>query len=474
MTYIHMGDESARVAGIGVDLLRPATGSVRIFLLGSPRVLVDGVDVSARIKYRKGFALLAILALEAGRRFSRDQLASLLWPDLASASGRTNLRQVLGNLATVLHHANAIERQVLQVNRDSVALRPCSVLHIDIQQLQSELLQPDLEHGKGRSSECTQAIAHNLPPRQLLEGFLLHDCEEFTHWLEEQRLHVEDKVLALLENRIQAAIADDRTDLAMQYAQQIECIAPLHEQNQVRLVRMLIAKGRADRALLQLDRFIARLRVELDMAPNADILKMREQLLQHRLPIDQPDGSDSAANADRGQAGKQLSALSVVCVLYTARDEMTVRRAMQMQTEVRARVARILRQHHGTLMESCGLNLFAWFADVEHLHGASAAAVQAARDINSAESQACAIRIGIYSDMVHTERAGTADTGMREMAELAMRLGLVANDAEIVVCGRTQSQQLLQGQALGERTFRGLHRQAKAFRLKTQAKSTRR
>ena len=47
------------------------------------------------LAYEKGRALLAFLAVEPGRSYSRASLASMFWPDLEREAALTNLRQVL-------------------------------------------------------------------------------------------------------------------------------------------------------------------------------------------------------------------------------------------------------------------------------------------------------------------------------------------------------------------------------------------
>ena len=66
--------------------------TLSIFLLGSPRIEVDGRPVS--IQRRKVIALLAYLAVTA-RPQSRDTLATLLWSDHDQSSARSNLRRDL-------------------------------------------------------------------------------------------------------------------------------------------------------------------------------------------------------------------------------------------------------------------------------------------------------------------------------------------------------------------------------------------
>ncbi len=65
--------------------------------LGVFSVSHDSATVSS-FESNKVRALLAYLAVEAGRPHARDTLAVLLWPDWPDSSARSNLRYALSDL----------------------------------------------------------------------------------------------------------------------------------------------------------------------------------------------------------------------------------------------------------------------------------------------------------------------------------------------------------------------------------------
>ena len=73
----------------------PAPLELRLF--GQPRLLRAGVAV--HVGTRKAMALLALLALDSA--LPREQLATLLWPDVDAAAARRNLRRELFRLRAV-------------------------------------------------------------------------------------------------------------------------------------------------------------------------------------------------------------------------------------------------------------------------------------------------------------------------------------------------------------------------------------
>src|SRR5438045_2175771 len=82
--------------------------------LGPPLLFTEAGE-QVRFRTRKHFALLIRLAVEAGRKLTRDYLMDLLWPDVAAPRARHSLAQAL----TVLKEK--IGRDQLVVQRASIA-----------------------------------------------------------------------------------------------------------------------------------------------------------------------------------------------------------------------------------------------------------------------------------------------------------------------------------------------------------------
>src|SRR3954454_9882158 len=75
--------------------------SLSLCLLGGFRAERNGEPI-ATFESNKVRALLAYLAVEAGRPHQRSALAGLLWPDHPEELARTNLRHVLRQLRQTL------------------------------------------------------------------------------------------------------------------------------------------------------------------------------------------------------------------------------------------------------------------------------------------------------------------------------------------------------------------------------------
>src|SRR5690349_24868071 len=88
---------------------------LHLISLGAPLLLTEAGD-QIKFRTRKHFALLIRLAVEAGKRFTRDYLMDLLWGSAPSHLARHSLAQAL----TVLK--DKVGREHLVVQRATGAL----------------------------------------------------------------------------------------------------------------------------------------------------------------------------------------------------------------------------------------------------------------------------------------------------------------------------------------------------------------
>ena len=85
--------------------------------LGGPALLTAAGE-QVRFRTRKHLALLVRLALEPGKRFTRDYLADLLWPDSPPKHANHSLAQGLSVIKA------KIAREAVVIQRATVGLAP--------------------------------------------------------------------------------------------------------------------------------------------------------------------------------------------------------------------------------------------------------------------------------------------------------------------------------------------------------------
>ena len=115
--------------------------TLKIFLLGPPRVELDGATIE--IKRRKSLALLVYLAV-TGERQPRNTLATIFWPGDNQSRARKALRRDLSELNL------ALKGLWLDADRESVGLRPGYWL--------------DVAYFEAQLGQCTENSPRCIPP----------------------------------------------------------------------------------------------------------------------------------------------------------------------------------------------------------------------------------------------------------------------------------------------------------------------
>ena len=154
-----------RVVGLQDDLIASS-------VLGPFRL---EADAEIALPSRKAQALLAYLALSAGRPHRRDKLASLLWADRGDTAARHNLRQALSSIAKAIRPAST-DAAAMITNADRIAVDPAA---FDVDAARLEGLVAD-------ASPEALLEAVKLCHGDLLDGLNLQ-AEPFEEWLTAQR-----------------------------------------------------------------------------------------------------------------------------------------------------------------------------------------------------------------------------------------------------------------------------------------------
>ena len=210
-----------------------------ICLLGECRI---GDDVRPqRLAYRKGWALLAWLAVERTRAHRRSQIAAMLWPELAQQAALTNLRQVLRDLNRAL--IAAVGEGVLLVDRETVRLCPQASQGL----LDIDLLGPDYRGLPLGGVAMTQRWLFGAG--DLLEGMEVEGCEEFGEWLAGMRGWIRQSLLKALERACSDALAAGEMETAVALVRRHVALDPWDEAQQRLLMQLLREVGEPRLAL---------------------------------------------------------------------------------------------------------------------------------------------------------------------------------------------------------------------------------
>ncbi|MGY8527053.1 BTAD domain-containing putative transcriptional regulator [Paracidovorax citrulli] len=241
------------------------------FALRSPSG--DAITLSAR----KARAVLAYLALAAGRPQPRDKLAALLWADSNAEQARSSLRQALTAIR------RAVGSDVLAIAEGDRVLM-CGVT-ADVVLFETYL--------QGAEAAALQAAA-DLYRGDLLDGFDA-GSPAFDQWLTIERERLRALAGGLLERLVETYRAAGDLEHAVACAVRLLAMDPLREPVHRALMRLYQRQGRQASALKQYRICRALLQRELGISPEAETDALYQLLMRSRRA---GEPADAAALGD--------------------------------------------------------------------------------------------------------------------------------------------------------------------------------
>lgn len=228
---------------------------------------------------RKAQALLAYLALSAGRLGRRDTLTALLWGSVPDRQARQSLRQTVSRLRKVFRGARSLG---LVVEGETVSLDPAA---IDIDVVAFERLLR-----KGTPAALQEAAALYRGP--LLEG--LHVAETpFEEWFRTERERLAELAQEALVKLLRRQLGRGPVEAAVHTANRLLALDPLQEGVHRTLMRLYVRQGRRAAALRQYQVCVEALRRELGIEPDPQTQRLYRDILQRQGR--QPAGSPAVA-----------------------------------------------------------------------------------------------------------------------------------------------------------------------------------
>jgi TolB-like protein/Tfp pilus assembly protein PilF len=242
---------------------------------------------SPRLPTRKAEALLAYLALPAGRTHRRDHLASLLWGNSDEEGARHSLGQSLYLIQKSLH---VDDTSPLVVDRRSVAL-DASRIEVDVARFEALAAQP--------TTEALQTAA-TLYQGEFLSGVYIDEAG-FESWLLGEQRRLQEVALKVLEALLRHRLDADDTAAAIECANRLLTLDPVHEAVHRTLMRIYQKKDQRAAAIRQYQSCVEILRRELDVAPDGETIALYRDILADRAPPTPATGAtrghdDAASN----------------------------------------------------------------------------------------------------------------------------------------------------------------------------------
>lgn len=424
-----------------------------IALLGRPCVRLGAQDLTMRIKYRKGIALLAYLAAHEGVWQGREKLASLLWPELELGAARTNLRQVLNNLAALLSLApgpSPLEKDDRAVR---FVLREGTCLDIDC--LSDRMLNGLMDARQASASGWRNILESRAAglAGEFLDGLQLADTLEFEDWLQVTRQHFVSRSTLLLEHLCRLQYGEGGLSAAIRSARLLVQMAPLNEGHVLLLMSLLAESGDRRAALAAFASLQHQLAQELGVKPGSHLQALHEKISE----------TGGGASLTPAQALPELRWMTVLyCDLGLRPEEGWGGDGILM-----SKVLGLIQRQGGTIVSTVGRGLLAVFGLGSGVERAAERALLAVRDIQNGPASQLPFRAGVHAGNVLVQATAQAPLLLGEVPDLAMLLGWSASEGEILLSESVvlQARGSFQFEALGERNLPGVAEAQTLFRL---------
>lgn len=247
---------------------------LELFLLGSPRITLDGEPVTG-FNTRKDCALLVYLAV-TGAHHSRETLAALLWPDAGEVQARRNLRHALTHLRKVIGAHWLETEQGVAMSRD----HPWRVDVDELRALVQKVTASPTTHSAQGVAQEVDALDQllGLYRDEFLQGFHVHNAAQFEEWVTGPREELRLLALRGLSTLAERCLAGGVYEAGLRATRRLLELEPWSEQGHRRQMQLLAHAGRRTEALAQFERCRAVLATEFGVEPEQATIYLYEQI----------------------------------------------------------------------------------------------------------------------------------------------------------------------------------------------------
>ena len=273
-----------------------------IKLLGPYRAELDGQPLTD-FRSDKVRALLAYLAVEAQRPWTRDQLADLFWPDYQETKAQANLRNALSNLRRLIGDVQAHKPYVL-ITGSILQFNPGADYELDVNAF--------LNLTAGLSSHLTPPFS-DVNPSDLQRALAIYqgnfmtgvniDSPAFETWIVKTREHLRQRWVGILRCLSLIHHQKSQLDLALDYADAWIEQEPWEEEAYRHSMAILSALGHRNAALARFEACQKRLAEDLGIEPDLETVRLYEHIKQGLFaapasPVHAPQATRKSSSVD--------------------------------------------------------------------------------------------------------------------------------------------------------------------------------
>jgi Tol biopolymer transport system component/DNA-binding SARP family transcriptional activator len=214
---------------------------------------------------RRAEAALAVLAVCGDLGCARERLMGLLWPESDEAHSRHGLRDALAAIRQVLGPDAVV------AGGDRLRLNSAVV--------DSDVIAFTTAFAAGRLADAADAYSGPL-----LTGFHVDDAPDFERWLDGERTRLEREHGEVLERLATAAERGGAWGEAAGWWARAEEHDPLNSHLALRHAEALVAVGDRANAIKVADAHLRRLKRDLELEPDREVLSRVERLRRGDVP----------------------------------------------------------------------------------------------------------------------------------------------------------------------------------------------
>ena len=276
--------------------MKPSSTGLRVQLLGSFVVTVDGVAVeAARWRLRKARSLVAMLALAPGQRRHREQVLDRLWPELEPVAGARNLHQTLYVARRALAGTGTARTGLLSIRDEQVVLDDGGPVDVDVLRFEES----------AKDALKTSDEAKLRAAADLYAGDLLPDVPD-ADWLTVRRDELREthrEVLVMLATMVRLQAPEEALILLNRVLES----NPVHEGAVRALMQALAQLGRRSEALARYERLVDELLDAFGTDPDRQTVALFRELLTGSRSDDRPPRGAAESTDEIGHLPTSLT-----------------------------------------------------------------------------------------------------------------------------------------------------------------------
>ncbi len=251
---------------------------LRIYLTGRVSIERDGtmLDQDA-FPGKQGLLVFVRLAAAHGTAVSREEVASMLWPDGAPKAGGAAMDAIASKLRVALAKVGLSKSEVLSSTLGCYQLNLPSDTWVDIEEASEALHKAEglLKCGENREAWAQAQVAYHICRRPFIAG-------EMAPWVAQAREQLTDNLVRASECLARIYIWNGEPLIAAELAKEVVAAQPFRETGYQLLMRAHVAAGNRAEALRVYERCKKLISEELGVTPSAETRAVHLEVLQLR------------------------------------------------------------------------------------------------------------------------------------------------------------------------------------------------